>query len=186
MARRVINWRYGRLDLSTQAAAFGPFAEIVTLWRDRRGPGDGLPDRADFDFFDFRGWWGRIAIATIEKEPFDVRFVLWGTSLAEWWGVDYTNKRLGEHSVTPEAWEQVEQPYFENMVRDPFIGVVSGYLDQHGRPSLKVIGVDLPLGRGREVNQVLSAHMLVDKEVTIEGLFGAGEVAMFWPDPVDR
>ncbi len=167
-AREKINWRYGLCRLDAAPDGFGPFADLVRLWADRFGDDGALPARADFDFFDFRGWWGTIAIAEFEQNPFDVRFVLWGTKLAQWWGVDYTNKRLGEKALDPELWQQVESKYFESMVADPFIGIVLGHLDQHERPFIKVIGVDLPLSDGTCVKHVLSAHIKIENNETLE------------------
>lgn len=86
------------------------------------------------------------------------RFVLWGTRLVDWWGVDYTNKRLGEASITPEAWTMVEGRYFQTMHRDPFIGIVCGYLDQYKRPHLKILGVDLPLFEDGAVPRPVDPH----------------------------
>lgn len=170
--RQLVNWQYGVCPLDAAADRFGPFRRFVGLWRSKRRGDALLPTREDFDFFDFRGWWGKVAIAQFERDPFDVRFVLWGTDLVAWWGVDYTNKLLGEQSITPEVWREVESRYFQEMVRDPFIGIVTGTLDQHERPFIRVIGIDLPLadGDGR-VGKVLSAHLMVGQDDRIETHF---------------
>lgn len=166
--RQLINWAYGLCPIDTDASRFGPFESFVALWHSKIRRGETLPARDDFDFFDFRGWWGKIAIARFEVEPFDVRFTLWGTDLTEWWGVDYTNKRLGEQSTSPEVWQHVESKYFLAMMDDPFIGIVIGNLDQHERPYIRVIGVDLPLaGADGKVEQVLTAHLAVHREDSI-------------------
>ncbi|MEC9265007.1 MAG: hypothetical protein VX464_03070 [Pseudomonadota bacterium] len=145
--------------MDADPAHFGRFHNLVRKWQSKRDSEKGGPGRRDFDFFEFRGWWGKVAIARIETDPFDVRFVLWGTRLVDWWGVDYTNKRLGEASITPEAWTMVEGRYFQTMHRDPFIGVVCGYLDQYKRPHLKILGIDLPLFEDGALSHVLSIHM---------------------------
>ncbi len=157
-ARKIINWAYGRCPLEAPADKFGPFSNLVALWQSKRR-GTELPKRSDFDFPDFKGWHGKIAIVKFEKDPFNVRFVLWGTELTEWWGVDYTNKLLGEQSLSPDLWQSVEGRYFQEMAANPFIGLVRGQLDQHRRSYRKVIGVDLPLSDGHEVTQVILAHM---------------------------
>jgi hypothetical protein len=151
------NWSYWRAPLDAAAETFGPFAGLATLWRSRRPPE--LARRSDFAFEDFRGWWGRIAIARFDADPFDVRFVLWGTVLTRWWGVDYTGKRLGEASADPDAWLRTEGVYFRAMAADPFIGVASGDLEQHGRRHVRVLGLDLPLGGDDGVSHVLTAHV---------------------------
>lgn len=123
-----------------------------------------MPGRSDFDVFDFKDWLGRIFIARVEREPFNLRFTLWGTQLTEWWGVDYTNKSLGSVSNDPQALQAVELAYFEEMDRAPFIGLACGLLDQYDRSFIKVIGLDLPLLDGGQLSQVLSAHLEIDPD----------------------
>lgn len=168
--KTLINWEYAWAPLSAAAEEFGPFKEFVHIWQSKRGPNGELPARKDFDFIDFRPWWGKISIAKVERNPFTIRFVLWGTQLTEWWGVDYTNKVLGSAALTPEAWKLVEGKYFELMDEDPFIGVVSGYLDQHDRPYVKVLGIDLPLSDGDGLSHIVSAHIEIDTSAKPESI----------------
>ena len=179
-ARSLTKWDYGVCPLDADPGEFGPFSEIVRLWRSKVCAGDALPKRQDFDFFDFKGWWGKVSIARIETDPFDIRFVLWGTQLTKWWGVDYTNKLMGTQSITPEIWKEVEGPYFKSMLASPFIGVVSGSLDQHERPFIKVVGLDLPMSDGKGGMTVLSIYVEADQtdtaasvmpDLTITGAF---------------
>lgn len=158
-AQSLTKWDYADCSLNTDPSQFGPFESVVTLWRSRIDRDGSIPNRKDFDFFDFKGWWGKISIAKIEADPFDIRFVLWGTQLTDWWGVDYTNKLMGAQSITPEVWQAVESTYFKAMVNEPFIGVVCGSLDQHDRPYIKVLGVDLPMQDGGGGMSVLSAYI---------------------------
>lgn len=159
-------WNYWRCELDTAAMTFGPFAGMVELWRSRIPAGGALPSRRAFDFADFRKWWGHIAIARIEREPFDVRFTLWGTKLTQWWGVDYTGRRIGEAAKNPEVWKRTEGRYFEAMAGRPFIGIAAGRLDQHDRSYKKILSVDLPMGEGAKLTHVLAVHMEIDLEVS--------------------
>ncbi len=178
-AKPVLNWEYGRCPLSSYPTDFGPFADLVALWQSKR-QGDALPSRADFDFPDFKGWWGRIAIVKFEQAPFNVKFTLWGTQLTEWWGTDYTNKYLGENAKSPEAWLSIEGRYFQEMVSAPFIGLVKGQLDQHDRSHRRVVGVDLPLAIDGKVTQCILAHHEVDEETDINGLFPNNPVISYF------
>ena len=157
-----INWRYAKCDRHAAPARFGPFAGLVGLWQERAPGEDRLPGRQDFDVFDFKEWLGRIFIARIEREPFNLRFSLWGTQLTEWWGIDYTHKTLGSASNDPQSLQAVELAYFQEMDREPFIGVACGVLDQYERSFIKVIGLDLPLLDDGNLTQVLSAHLEID------------------------
>ena len=165
-ARELTKWDYAACALMSDPSTFGPFTDIVAMWRSKFAPDGGLPKRSDFDFLEFRGWWGRISIARIEQEPFDVRFVLWGTQLTEWWGVDYTQKLMGTHSITPDVWVTIEGRYFKEMVSDPFIGIVCGSLDQHLRPYIKVLGVDLPMSDGAGGIYILTAYVEIKQTDT--------------------
>jgi len=163
------DWRYAMCPLGTEPWRMGPFENLVRTWQLRRGDGRLLPARDDFEIRDFAPWLGRIFIARIEHDPFDLRFTLWGMQLRDWWRVDYTGKTLGELSEDPSRW-QVERHYFQAMAREPFIGVASGYLSQHRRDHIKVLGVDLPLSDGTVITQVLSAHMQIGIDRTVEEL----------------
>lgn len=178
--REVLNWRYGLCPLDAEAGRFGPFADLVALWRARVPVGGMLPARADFDVFDFRDWLGRIFIARVEREPFALRFALWGTVLTQWWGVDYTGKTLGEQSNAPDLWDMVELEYFKHMDTAPFIGIAGGYLDQHDRSHIKVYGVDLPLGADGRLSHVLSAHIKVGLDETPETLMPDCPIARYF------
>lgn len=163
-----VEWRYTMCPLDTDAERFGPFRSLVGKWHDRIGDGRTLPRRSEFHFEDFSEWLGRIFIAKVEREPFNLRFTLWGVKLVEWWRVDYTNRTLGELSSNPDLWESTEIRYFAAMDSDPFIGLASGYLSQHGRAHIKVLGLDLPFSDGNGLSHVISTHMKIDLGETIE------------------
>lgn len=166
------DWTYFTSPLDTASQHFGPFAELVELWRGRADTPGWPPRRGAFQVEDFIGWLGRIFIARVEREPFDLRYTLWGTTLVEWWGVDYTNKTLGSESSDPEIWAGAELEYFKEMDRTPFIGIASGYLTLHDRSHIQVIAVDLPCFENRVFTHVISAHLRIgeDEEETLESL----------------
>ena len=150
------------------------------MWHGRCAKGNLLPRRKDFDFPDFRGWWGRIAIARVTQDPFDVRFVLWGTKLTDWWGVDYTNRQLGSASANPDAWRSTEFRYFEAMARQPFIGIAGGDLTQHDRSYITVLGIDLPLSSdGQTMSHALTAHIQMRRGETMAHVLPDCPVTVF-------
>ncbi len=125
---------------------------------------------------------GRIFIARIEQNPFALRFTLWGTILTQWWGIDYTNKTLGEHSIEPASWRE-EVAYFREMTERPFIGIASGYLSQHGRRHTKVLAVDLPMGETSEVTHVLCAHIRIEHDESVVDILADCPLVPFTPTP---
>lgn len=181
-------WHFATAPLDTPSEAFGPYADLVRIWRSRIPDGSEMPRRADFSFEDFRAWLGRIFIAKIERDPFNLRFTLWGTQLTEWWQVDYTNKTLGEQSSAPEMWKSTELTYFAAMDRSPFIGIASGFLTLHGRSDIRVIGLDLPCcdAEGR-LDHVISAHLKIDAHEPVREVLGNCPLFDFplsgFPDP---
>jgi hypothetical protein len=180
-ARDRVNWRYAICPMESAPARFGPFADIVARWR-QGCPGPGLaPPRDALDFFDVIPWLGRVSIARIERDPFAVRFTLWGTALSQWWGVDYTNRTLGSRAKNPELWEEGELAYFAAMDRSPFIGFAFGYLDQYDRSHIKVIGLDLPMARADGMlSHVFSIHMKVGLDETPESLLPDCPIASYF------
>lgn len=159
-------WQYALCPLDTEPRRMGPFRDLVQLWQERRG-GRRLPARRDFEIQDFAPWLGRIFIARVERDPFDLRFSLWGTMLRDWWQVDYTGRTLGQLSMNPRAWK-LERDYFRAMDRQPFLGIASGLLGQHRRDHIKVVGLDLPLAEGDRLAQVLSAHLQIGLRQSVD------------------
>ncbi len=176
-----VDWSYATCPLDADPASFGPFAALVATWQSRTSRQRPVPRRADFDFEDFAAWFGRVFIAKVEREPFALRFALWGTQLAEWWGVDYTGKRLGEASLAPHLWESTELAYFAAMDRAPFLGIASGYLSLHGRSFIKVAAVDLPCTEGAGLSHVISAHLRIDPDLTLRDLLPGCPLTPFVP-----
>jgi hypothetical protein len=69
------------------------FAQLAALWEQRRGERL-MPARRDFRFEDFVPWLGHMHL--IEIEPNDFLFRIFGTTVADWLGVDFTGRRLSQ------------------------------------------------------------------------------------------
>ncbi len=63
-------WTYEFFDRDIEPAALPGFEDLVRLWQDRRGD-RAVPSWSDFDFYDFKGWHGRISVYEISYDPFD-------------------------------------------------------------------------------------------------------------------
>lgn len=176
-ARTELNWGYRVCALDAPLDGFGPLAGFVELWRSRLPDDRRPPARRDFNPEDFAPWMGRIFIAQVERAPFRARFSLWGTTLAQWWKVDYTGKLLGSESKNPALWDMVELEYFKAMDADPFIGIASGFLDQHDRDHIQVAGVDLPLFEDGGLSHVISAHVQLGSGDRVETVIPNARIA---------
>ncbi len=157
--RRVNNWTYEVFDHNTTPDHFGVFRSLVVVWRSKRGDRE-MSSWADFDFYDFKGWHGVIAIQEVVTEPFDLRCRLWGTKLTEVFGSDKTGKLYSEFGT---GHTKNDVAYFAELCRSGSIGVSYGKLDwlQKGYKSASFI--DLPLSDdGSAVDHFLTAFAETD------------------------
>ena len=113
---------------------------------------------------DFEGWWGRISLAELHDDPFDLRWALWGTKITDWWGVDYTNKFISDIHAVKQVWEIYERPYLECLAANRLIGFVTGTLAPQDRDFKYISGIDLPLQTDGRISHILSAYKLRDEE----------------------
>ncbi len=153
-------WTYYTYPSDTPAVAFGPLTGFVEIWNRKRPTPEIFPCWPTFDLMDFEGWWGQISLAELHESPFDLRWALWGTSITEWWGVDYSNKFISDLPAVRKVWEVYERPYLRHLVDDRLIGFVSGALAPQDRDFKYIMGVDLPLEVDGRITHILSAYVL--------------------------
>jgi hypothetical protein len=155
-------WVYSAYPSDTPVSDFGLLSNFVDIWR-KKSPGAGkFPCWRDFELMDFEGWWGQVSLAEIQDDPFDFRWTLWGTKMTEWWGVDYTNKLIGEIPEVEDVWNNYEKPYIQRIVNERLIGHVTGTLSPQNREHQYICGVDLPLEQDGRVTHFMSAYHLCD------------------------
>lgn len=157
-------WNYLAFQNDTPPEAFGKLTSFVELWRSKWPTSDCFPRWRDFDPLEFEGWWGQVSLAELEYDPIDLRWVLWGTAITNWWGSDYTNKRVSEISAVSGVWENFERGYLERLTAERLIGFVSGSLAPQKRGYTHICGVDLPLEKDGAISHILSAYVLEDSE----------------------
>ena len=139
--KRLPNWTYELFEAETPAARFGAFEPLVALWHAKRADA-GLPAWSDFDFFDFKGWHGRIAVQEIVTDPFDLRCRLWGTELTEILGSDNTGKLFSDLG---SGYTDNDLGYLNELCRTGSIGRSHGSLDWLQKGYKSVAFLDLPL-----------------------------------------
>ncbi len=153
-------WVWHAYPAETPDDAFGPFTPIVALWRSKAPAPGVFPRWKDFDILDFQGWWGQLSLAEMHRDPLDPKWVLWGSMLTNWWGMDYTGRRISEQPHLDTVWGQFEQEYFQRILDERLIGFITGTLEPLGREYLFVRGVDLPLENDGVITHVMSAYEL--------------------------
>jgi hypothetical protein len=130
-------WTYEYFDRDIEPAALPGFEDLVRLWQDRRGDRV-VPSWSDFDFYDFRGWHGRLGVHEISYDPFDYIFRLSGTETRV------------EHPLSME--------FYEMTCRQMLIARTSGPVNLKGREHIGIIFVDFPLSHdGRRATHTFEA-----------------------------
>ena len=157
-------WAYSAFQNDSPSETFGKLQTFVQLWHSKWPSPNCFPSWRDFEPLEFEGWWGQVSLAEVIYEPTDLRWVLWGTTITNWWGSDYTNKRVSEISDVSNVWENFERGYLERLIDDRLIGFVSGSLSPQQRGYIHICGVDLPLEKDGAISHILSAYVLADSE----------------------
>ena len=76
----VNGWNYHTFERFSDPSEFGQFASLVSLWRSK-WKGDDLPAWRDFDFHDFKDWYGWLLVEDVIPDGGgDVLFRLWRES----------------------------------------------------------------------------------------------------------
>ncbi len=136
-------WTYEHFDRDVEPAALPGFEDLVRLWQDRRGDRV-VPSWSDFDFYDFKGWHGRLSLYEISYDPFDYTCQLSGTEVDEVLGLTITGLKgtdLAEMRV-----EDLATMEFEEMTcRQMLIARISGPLNLKGREHIQATFVEFPL-----------------------------------------
>ena len=159
--RRGTNWTYEVFDRDTPAERFDVFESIARLWHTKRGDRD-MPSWADFDFYDFKGWHGAIAVQEVVAEPFDLRCRLWGSKLTDVFGSDNTGKLYSEYGT---GYTENDREFLAMLCHSGSIGMSHGQLDWLQKGHKAAAFIDLPLSNdGSAVNHLLTALA----ETTIE------------------
>lgn len=89
-------WDFRYFSIDTPSDEMGEAGPIKRIWDDKRGDA-AIPSWQDFQFEDFQGYHGWVAVEDIlSVEPYDAEFRLWGTQLTEIFKLDLTGKRTSE------------------------------------------------------------------------------------------
>lgn len=143
ITQRTEDWIYASLSLSAPETEFGRFASAARIWRSKAEFG-GLPRKRDFLPEDFRGWHGRMIIYDVLREPFDLRFRLFGTDLVNTLNVENTGKRFSEAYGHIPGYE-ITLRHFEHLVRNRTIGMSCGSMGWEGLDYCVGHFVDFPV-----------------------------------------
>ena len=122
-----------------------------------------LPARSDFDFYDFHGWHGQIAIheKTKHRERDDVRVNLFGTAFFEAWEEDLTGVHASEQPGETKSHNEYDRIFFLDLLNNPYIGIAKGPADWLKKEYKMIHCLYLPMaGSGGQSKFLLNGLMV--------------------------
>ncbi|MEH6631537.1 MAG: hypothetical protein V7776_11945 [Halopseudomonas aestusnigri] len=148
-------WVFECFDLDTPATEFGKLEPIVNLWRSKF-EGAKVPSWASFDFYDFKGWHGKVTKASIiSYDPYDWQYDIFGTEFVELYGKDWTNKKGSDaESIHVDYDASVE--FYKMACEKCLITRASGKVPWYGLRHKHIEIVELPLSNdGTTVTDII-------------------------------
>ncbi len=136
-------WTYEYFDRDIEPSTLPGFEDLVRLWQDKRGDRT-APAWSDFDFYDFKGWHGRISVYDVSYDPFDYICRLSGTAVDGVYDQTMTGITGSELTET-RADDPATMEFYEMTCRGMLISRASGPLDIKGRGHIQATFVEFPL-----------------------------------------
>ena len=160
--KKVDGWVYEYFELDTPASEFDGFEPIINLWNSKR-TGTNIPSWSDFDFYDFKGWHGKVCKNTYQFNPFDYKVELFGVDFVELVGRDMTNM-MGSELVNLGEEVALEMEYYEWICKNVYISRTHGTLFYEGREHKRANFLDLPLSdNGKTVTHSVEFMLPVER-----------------------
>ena len=151
-------WNYEYFSSDISPATLEGFEDILTLWHKKRGTRR-FPAWADFDFYDFKGWHGKINMATIQYDPFSYVYQLFGTESTEKLGGEWTGKSSDEINSNIDFPDE-DMEFYEMACRSGYITRMSGSLPYVGASTRPAVFVEFPLSdNGETVTHTLEVTL---------------------------
>jgi len=161
--KKLEGWTYEYFDRGIEPAALPGFESLVRLWQDRRGDRP-VPSWPDFDFYDFKGWHGRLSVYDISYDPFDYTCRLSGTLMDEVFDRTMTGV-TGSELAEMRVEDSLTMEFYEMASRQMLIARTSGSLNFKGREHVQVTFIELPLSDdGQRATHTLEALITRDSE----------------------
>ena len=149
-------WTYEYFDRDIDPAALPGFEDLVRLWRDKRGDRP-APAWSDFDFYDFKGWHGRISVYDIFYDPFDYLSRLSGTVVDGVYDQNLTGTK-GSEQTEMKADDPATMEFYEMTCSGMLISRASGPLETKARRQVQATFVEFPLSDdGKRATHALEA-----------------------------
>ncbi len=149
-------WTYEYFDRDIEPAVLSGFEDLVRLWQGKRDD-RAAPAWSEFDFYDFKGWHGRISVYDVSYDPFDYTCRLSGTvvdGVYDQTMTGVTGSGLTEMSADGPATME----FYEMTCRRMLISRASGPFEKKGGEQVNVTFIEFPLSDdGQKVTHTLEA-----------------------------
>jgi len=133
--------------LDTPPPAFGSFERVVAQWHEKRREAI-VPRWIDYAITDFAGWYGQFCLCRLISDPRDVKYELFGTTVAEWVGRDLTGKTLRNTRLAlHEDYLRLYIEHYDRVATQPGIGHRQISLSFIDRAHIRGEALDLPIGK---------------------------------------
>lgn len=136
-------WTFEYFDLNTNSDEFDNFAPMVDLWNSKR-EGALLPAWSLFDFYDFKGWHGKICKSTVMYNPYDFRIDLYGSVFRDLFGKEYTGSTSNELLASGDE-DHYNMGFYQMVSEKALISRVTGTIPSDKSRPTKVKILELPL-----------------------------------------
>lgn len=150
------DWIYEYFPFDAETSIFEGFEGLVELWRSKCGNQE-VPDWSKFDFYDFKGWHGSLILTEYYYDPFDYKYLIFGTRIAHYLGVEVTGKlasELGNSKYNPAK----DFDFYEMAGKGLYITKVTREMLWRDEPKTTVSFIELPMSNdGKRANKYLSA-----------------------------
>lgn len=145
-----------QLRIDSDPSVFGDFKSLIEIWQNAAKSAP-VPVWRDFDFRDFVGWHGNLAVADV-IEPFDLRYRIWGSDITNLLGKDMTGHLFSEAYNTADWGIVVET--ISNVLSRPCFNYLWGPLPRTSRQFVSFQAVDLPMSSsGERVDMIMHAML---------------------------
>ncbi len=150
------SWVYEYFEADENPATFTGFEDLVTMWNLKRGE-RAAPSWSEFDFYDFVGWHGSLILTEYLYDPFDFKYHIFGTKIANRMGMDPTGK-LASTIAGSKYDPTLDFDFFEMAGRGLYITKVSRDVEWASLPTSLVTYIELPMSDdGKFANRYITA-----------------------------
>ncbi len=156
--RKLNNCSFSYFDTREISSELFPFASLIEKWQSKL-QGRRVPAWSDFEFFDFRGWHGQLAIYDVSFDPFDYKVRLSGVQFDQLMGRTMTNVTR-DHMIEISKEDGVAEEFFEMCCRSMYFSLKTSIIKDRFE-SFKVSYLEMPLSeQGDKTTHVIEAFII--------------------------